>query len=186
MEEGIQRFLRGRIEEMPRERARLWQRDYRSAKDYEKSVSPHRKRFRRIVGAVDPRVSPCAPELLASPLGPSELAQGCGFNVFALSEHPKAAIREHLKSGHSFRRNVQDIDSSGRVSSLSQHGECLGGSAIRDRGIAALIDGKDGAPAAAAIVSRNNRRFTALSAIVGVDLVLFRSWPRSHNGRCDS
>jgi hypothetical protein len=40
MEEGIQRFLRGRIEEMPRERARLWQRDYRSAKDYEKSVSP--------------------------------------------------------------------------------------------------------------------------------------------------
>ena len=35
MEEGIQRFLRGRIEEVPQERARLWQRDYRSAKDYE-------------------------------------------------------------------------------------------------------------------------------------------------------
>src|SRR4029077_8296880 len=44
-----------------------------------------------------------------------------------LSEHPKAAIQEHLKSGHTFRRNVQDIDSSGRVSSLSQHGECLEG-----------------------------------------------------------
>src|SRR5258707_15820869 len=29
-----------------------------------------------------------------------------------LSEHPKAAIGEHLKSGHTFRRNVQDIDSS--------------------------------------------------------------------------
>jgi hypothetical protein len=84
MEEGIQRFLRGRIEEVPQERARLWQRDYRSAKDYEKSVSPHRKRFRQIVGAVDPRVSPCAPELLASPLGSSELAQGSGFNVFAV------------------------------------------------------------------------------------------------------
>jgi hypothetical protein len=29
--------------------------------------------------------------------------------VFLLSEHPKAAIHEHLKSGHTFRRNVQDI-----------------------------------------------------------------------------
>src|SRR5438094_1887432 len=48
-------------------------------------------------------------------------------SVFSLSEHPKAAIHEHLKSGHTFRRNVQDIDSSGRVSSLSQHGECLEG-----------------------------------------------------------
>src|SRR5258708_23620309 len=45
----------------------------------------------------------------------------------SLSEHPKAAIQEHLKSGHTFRRDVQDIDSSGRVSSLSQHGECLEG-----------------------------------------------------------
>jgi beta-lactamase superfamily II metal-dependent hydrolase len=45
--------------------------------------------------------------------------------TWSLSEHPKAAIREHLKSGHTFRRNVQDIDSSGRLSSLSQHGECL-------------------------------------------------------------
>jgi hypothetical protein len=42
--------------------------------------------------------------------------------IGVLSEHPKAAIQEHLKSGHTFRRNVQDIDSSGRVSSLSQHG----------------------------------------------------------------
>ena len=46
----------------------------------------------------------------------------CTCNL-RLSEHPKAAIHEHLKSGHTFRRNVQDIDSSGRVSSLSQRGE---------------------------------------------------------------
>src|SRR6202790_4859291 len=36
-------------------------------------------------------------------------------------------IDEDVKSGHTFRRNVQDIDSSGRVSSLSQYGECLEG-----------------------------------------------------------
>ena len=33
----------------------------------------------------------------------------------------RTCLSEHLKSGHTFRRNVQDIDSSGRVSSLSRH-----------------------------------------------------------------
>ena len=33
----------------------------------------------------------------------------------------KAAIHENLKSGHTFRRNVLDMDSSGRVSSFSQY-----------------------------------------------------------------
>jgi dienelactone hydrolase len=84
MEDGIQQFLLRRIQEMPQERARLWQRDYRSAQDYEKSVSSHRKRLREIIGVVDPRVFPSAPELLASPLGSSELAQGYGYSVFAV------------------------------------------------------------------------------------------------------
>jgi dienelactone hydrolase len=84
MADGIQRFLLRRIQEVPQERSRLWQWDYRSAQDYEKSVSSHRNRFREIIGAVDPRVTPRAPELLASPLGPSELAQGSGYSVFAV------------------------------------------------------------------------------------------------------
>ena len=45
--------------------------------------------------------------------------------LMSLGEHLKAAIQDQLKSGHTFRRNVQDIDSSERVSSHSQHGECL-------------------------------------------------------------
>jgi hypothetical protein len=67
----------------------------------------------------------------------AERLQTCGLELHPektkvvyckdLSEHSKAAIQEHLKSGHTFRRNVQDIDSSGRDSSLSQHGECLEG-----------------------------------------------------------
>ena len=63
-----------------------------------------------------------------------------------LSEHPKAAIHEHLKSGHTFRRNVQDIDSSEMVSSLSQHGECLEGreeTANHSVGTTGMVSAKD-------------------------------------------
>ena len=84
MEDGIQRFLLQRIQETPQERTRLWQWNYRSVQDYEKSVSLHRQRLRQIIGAVDPRVPPLAPELLVSALGPAELAQASGYRVFAV------------------------------------------------------------------------------------------------------
>ena len=84
MEDRIRRFLLRRIEEAPQQRARLWSWDYCSRRDYEKSVAPHRQRFREIIGAVDPRVSPRPPELLASPLGSAELARGAGYRVFAV------------------------------------------------------------------------------------------------------
>src|SRR6266478_5018893 len=76
-----------------------------------------------------------------------------------LSEHPKAAIQEHLKSGHTFRRNVQDIDSSGRVSSLSQHGECLEGrqeTANHSLGTTGMVSAKD--PRGHASTSRDHQR----------------------------
>src|SRR6266446_3984784 len=79
-----------------------------------------------------------------------------------LSEHPKAAIQEHLKSGHTFRRNVQDIDSSGRVSSLSQHGECLEGrkeTANNSLGTTGMVSAKDSRGHASA--SRDHQRLSA-------------------------
>src|SRR5207237_1804646 len=79
----------------------------------------------------------------------------------ALSEHPKAAIHEHLKSGHTFRRNVQDIDSSGRVSSLSQHGECLEGrqeTANHSLGTTGMVSAKD--PRGHRSTSRNHQRLS--------------------------
>src|SRR5246127_4463111 len=79
-----------------------------------------------------------------------------------LSEHPKAAIREHLKSGHTFRRNVQDIDSSGRVSSLSQHGECLEGrkeKANHSLGRTGMVSPKE--PRDHASTSRDHQRLFA-------------------------
>ena len=79
-----------------------------------------------------------------------------------LSEHPKAAIHEHLKSGHTFRRNVQDIDSGGRVSSLSQHGECLEGreeTANHSVGTTGMVSAKD--PRGHASTSRDHQRLSA-------------------------
>src|SRR5260370_38594539 len=80
----------------------------------------------------------------------------------ALSEHPKAAIHEHLKSGHTFRRNVQDIDSSGRVSSLSQYGECLEGreeTANHSVGTTVMVSAKD--PRGHASTPRDHQRLSA-------------------------
>ena len=74
-----------------------------------------------------------------------------------LSEHPKAAIQEHLKSGHTFRRIDQDIDSSGRVSSLSQH-ECLEGrkeTANHNLGTTGMVSAKD--PRGHASASRDHQ-----------------------------
>src|SRR5207245_2359066 len=78
-----------------------------------------------------------------------------------LSEHPKAAIQEHLKSGHTFRSNVQDIDSSGRGNSLSQHGECLEGrkeTANHSLGTTGMVSAKD--PRDHASASRNHQRLS--------------------------
>lgn len=84
MEDGIRRFLSQRLQEVPQERARLWQWDYRSPQDYEKSVAPHRAHLRVMIGAADHLVSARAPELLASPLEAPALAQGPGYQVFSV------------------------------------------------------------------------------------------------------
>jgi len=71
-------------------------------------------------------------------------------------------LHEHLKSGHTFRRNVQDIDSSGRVSSLSQHGECLEGreeTANHSVGTTGMVSAKD--PRGHASASRDHQRLSA-------------------------
>ena len=83
-------------------------------------------------------------------------------NRISLSEHPKAAIHEHLKSGHTFRRKVRDIDSSGRVSSISQYGECLEGrkeTTNHSGGMTGMVSAKD--PRGHASASRDHQRLSA-------------------------
>jgi hypothetical protein len=59
--------------------AALWRESNRVVQ-FSESVSSHRER-RRIMGAVDPRVSPAALEVLAPPTGSRELARRPGYHV---------------------------------------------------------------------------------------------------------
>src|SRR5262245_54915673 len=52
---GIDKFLSNQIEHSVGERAKLWNRNFSSRDAYEKSIRPNRERFRKYIGAVDPR-----------------------------------------------------------------------------------------------------------------------------------
>jgi dienelactone hydrolase len=55
---GAHQFIDRLIAESPNRRAAHWRRDFSSLAAYEKSIAPNRERFRRIIGAIDPRVAP--------------------------------------------------------------------------------------------------------------------------------
>lgn len=110
MEQGIQRFLLNRTRETSQERARLWQRDYSTVQGYDRSISPHRERFRQIIGAVDSRVSPRALEILASPLEPAELARGPGYNAYAVRWQVFDSVDEGLSGLHAEGLLLQPAD----------------------------------------------------------------------------
>jgi dienelactone hydrolase len=66
---GVDRFLLRQIDESTAKRAGYWKRDLTSARAYEASVEPNRKRLAHILGTRDPRVS--APEIrrMVDPVG---------------------------------------------------------------------------------------------------------------------
>ena len=84
MVDGILQSLSARLQKVPEERARLWQRDYTSIANYEQSVQSHRESLRRIIGAVDARVTPRAPELIANTQVPAVVAEGAAYKVLAV------------------------------------------------------------------------------------------------------
>jgi dienelactone hydrolase len=55
MVEGIDRFLSRLTDESVAKRGALWQRDFSSHEAYLRSIEPNRERFRRIIGATNPR-----------------------------------------------------------------------------------------------------------------------------------
>lgn len=92
MVDGIHRFLLRETERQAGERTQLWNRDYNSVEDYERSIAPNRERFRQIIGAVDTRVTGQAPELVGSLEVPAKIAQGPGYSVYAVRWAVFAAI----------------------------------------------------------------------------------------------
>jgi dienelactone hydrolase len=84
MVDGIHRFLLRRTQEAAQERGQLWQRDYRSAEDYNRSVSPNRERLRQIIGAVDPRVAAHAPQQVGTISAPAQVSEGPSYKIYAV------------------------------------------------------------------------------------------------------
>jgi len=71
MVDGINEYLLRATSESANKRAALWKRDYGSAANYERSISPNRERLKKIIGAVDPRVPEVSIEQVATVSAPA-------------------------------------------------------------------------------------------------------------------
>ncbi|HUE16909.1 MAG TPA: hypothetical protein VMR25_22220 [Planctomycetaceae bacterium] len=84
MVEGINRFALRALDESPKNRQRLWQRNFTSAAAYEKGIAPNRQHFRTILGVVDSRLASNAFELIATTAASSQLARTKSYTVHAV------------------------------------------------------------------------------------------------------
>jgi len=84
MVEGISRYLDQALARSPGERQRLWRRDFSSPEAYERSIEENRRRFRKVIGAVDERVPFEAPALNASWGRQAMVGRGKGYRIFSV------------------------------------------------------------------------------------------------------
>ncbi len=82
---GVDRFLLRKLDESIPRRARHWHRDMTGRQAYEASVAPNRRRLARIVGLRDARVPFGAPRLIDTLQRPALVAEGTGYQVFAVA-----------------------------------------------------------------------------------------------------
>ncbi len=81
---GIDRYLTRELAASAAPRQPLWKPDFSDLDRYAKSVQPNRERFRRIIGAVDPRRPVTALEYVAATDSPSLVGQGKGYAIHAV------------------------------------------------------------------------------------------------------
>jgi dienelactone hydrolase len=81
---GLDRFVTRETAASLERRARHWRRDFSSPEAYAKSIEPNRERFRRIIGAVDPRVPGGELELVGTESRPALIGKGRGYRIFAV------------------------------------------------------------------------------------------------------
>jgi hypothetical protein len=79
---GLDRFLTRELACSAGPRAARWQREFWSPEQYSRSVAANRERFRRIIGAVDPREGGDGLELVAPIAEPALVGAGAGHEVF--------------------------------------------------------------------------------------------------------
>jgi dienelactone hydrolase len=81
MMEGLHGFIEGKIAGSVEKRSRRWDRDVSSPGAYAKSVQPNRQRFRKAIGAVDPRV-PVRMERFGDDDHPALVAETSRYRIF--------------------------------------------------------------------------------------------------------
>ncbi|MBI2825743.1 MAG: hypothetical protein HYX69_13745 [Planctomycetia bacterium] len=81
MVDGIDRFLLREIDASVGRRAARWQRDASSVEKYNASVAANRERLAKIIGAVDPRVSPVEIDIPWKGRHPPVLSTNASFTV---------------------------------------------------------------------------------------------------------
>lgn len=84
MVDGINRSLEKATLASVEQRQSLWKRNYESARSYEQSIAPNREHFRRIIGAVDPRLPVHSLELEATTARPALVSEGPGYKIYAV------------------------------------------------------------------------------------------------------
>jgi dienelactone hydrolase len=80
---GIDKFFMQEIDASVAKRESHWNRDFSSHEKYVASVEPNRKRFQKIIGAVDPREN-VSMQLLATTSQSALVGEGAGYKVFAV------------------------------------------------------------------------------------------------------
>ena len=84
MIDSIDRFLLRKIDESVAQRAKHWKPDYSTAKSYNASIDPNRKRLAHILGVREARLPFDAPELVATTRQPPLVGKGQGYDIFAV------------------------------------------------------------------------------------------------------
>lgn len=84
MIDGIDKFCLRELAASVESREKLWKRDYTSIPAYIKSIEENRKRFKTIIGAVDPRATTDGLDYVSTNLQNEIVAQGKGYTVAAV------------------------------------------------------------------------------------------------------
>ncbi|MBI4622031.1 MAG: dienelactone hydrolase family protein [Verrucomicrobia bacterium] len=81
---GMTRFLDRELAASVDQRGGKWHPDFSSRANYEKSVTPNRDRFARVIGVIDSRVAGSEPEFVATVSRPAMLLETNRFTAYAV------------------------------------------------------------------------------------------------------
>jgi dienelactone hydrolase len=79
---GIDRFLMRELQESVNKRSGFWKRDFSSPEAYDKSINANRERFRKIIGAIDPRVASPVLEFIHTSEHSAVVSEDKSFTIY--------------------------------------------------------------------------------------------------------